>query len=73
MGRKDFVAEYLGVMARRETTCPACKTGELLSVTMTVNDRDVSFTTCHWCEAKWWYQNGELVPLASVLDLVASE
>lgn len=66
------MAEYLSVMERQTATCPACQSGELLSVTMSVNDRDVSFTTCHSCEAKWWYQEGELVPLASVLDLVAS-
>jgi hypothetical protein len=38
---------------------------------MAAEDRDLSFTTCHMCEAKWWYQDGELVPLASVIDLVS--
>ena len=54
------------------TFCPECRTGELISIAMAVSDRDVSFTTCHMCEAKWWYQDGELVPLASVIGLVSS-
>lgn len=37
---------------------------------MTVGDRELSFSTCHLCEAKWWFQEEELVPLSSVIDLV---
>jgi hypothetical protein len=40
---------------------------------MAAADIDLSFTTCHMCEAKWWYQNGELVPLASVIGLVSAK
>jgi DNA polymerase III alpha subunit (gram-positive type) len=54
------------------TLCPECRTGELISIGMLVSERDLSFTTCHMCEAKWWFQDGELVPLASVIGTVAS-
>ncbi len=50
--------------------CPSCRSGELISISMAVAEKDLSFTTCHMCEAKWWFQNGELVPLASVIGLV---
>ena len=33
-------------------------------------DTDLAFTTCHMCEAKWWFKDGELLPLASVIGLV---
>jgi uncharacterized protein (DUF983 family) len=51
-------------------TCPTCRQGDLIAISMTVGERDLSFSTCHLCEAKWWFQDGEQVPLTSVLDLV---
>jgi formate dehydrogenase maturation protein FdhE len=56
----------------QEGTCPACGTGELISISMAVNGSDLGFTTCHLCEAKWWYRDGEAVPLQSVIGLVVS-
>ena len=53
-----------------EGTCPACGAGELISISMSVNGSDLAFTTCHLCEAKWWYRDGESVPLQSVIGLV---
>ncbi len=52
--------------------CPSCGAGDLITISMAVSERDLSFTTCHLCEAKWWYREGQLVPLASVLGLVSS-
>ena len=52
-------------------TCPACNQGELISIEMSVGDRDLSFTTCHMCEAKWWYRDGEQIQLQSVIGSVA--
>jgi hypothetical protein len=52
-------------------SCPSCRAGELITISMAAGEQDLSFTTCHMCEAKWWYQDGELVPLASVIDLVS--
>jgi uncharacterized protein (DUF983 family) len=51
-------------------TCPECKQGDLITISMNVGERDLTFTTCHMCESKWWFQDGELVPLTSVIDLV---
>jgi len=51
-------------------TCPACNQGELISIEMSVGDRDLSFTTCHMCEAKWWYRDGEQIQLQSVIGSV---
>jgi DNA polymerase III alpha subunit (gram-positive type) len=50
--------------------CPSCKQGDLITIEMAVSERDLTFTTCHLCEAKWWQRDGELVPLASIIDLV---
>jgi len=55
-----------------EGTCPVCNQGELISITMSVSGSALSFTTCHMCEAKWWYRDGEAVPLRSVVDGVLS-
>jgi len=54
-------------------TCPSCKQGDLITISMTVSERDLTFTTCHLCEAKWWLREGEVVPLVSVLDLVVKK
>jgi DNA polymerase III alpha subunit (gram-positive type) len=50
--------------------CPNCQQGDLITISMSVSERDLTFTTCHLCEAKWWEDEGELVPLSSVIDLV---
>ena len=39
---------------------------------MTVSGADLSFATCHRCESKWWFRDGEQVPLTSVIGLVGS-
>jgi formate dehydrogenase maturation protein FdhE len=54
-------------------TCPVCSQGDLISITMSVSGSDLSFTTCHMCEAKWWYRDGEAVPLQSVIGNVLSQ
>lgn len=48
-------------------TCPICNQGDVITITMSVSGSDLSFTTCHLCEAKWWYRDGEPVPLRSVI------
>jgi len=55
-----------------EGTCPICYQGEVITITMSVSGSDLSFTTCHMCEAKWWYRDGEAVPLNSVIGGVIS-
>ncbi len=51
-------------------TCPNCLQGDVITISIAVSERDLTFSTCHLCEAKWWYREGELVPLSSVIDLV---
>ena len=53
-----------------EGTCPVCHQGDLISISMNVGGNDLSFTTCHMCEAKRWYRDGESVPLRSVIGSV---
>jgi DNA polymerase III alpha subunit (gram-positive type) len=60
-------------MATSDGTCPSCRSGDLITISMAVGGRDLSFATCHLCEAKWWYQDGDLVPLSSVIDLVVKK
>jgi formate dehydrogenase maturation protein FdhE len=59
----------------RETngTCPSCRSGDLISITMTVAGDELAFSTCHLCEAKWWYKDGKQVPLQSVIGLVVQQ
>jgi formate dehydrogenase maturation protein FdhE len=54
-------------------TCPSCRSGDLISITMTVAGRELAFSTCHLCEAKWWYRDGKVVPLQSVIGLVVQQ
>jgi formate dehydrogenase maturation protein FdhE len=56
---------------KTEGTCPVCEQGDLISITMSVGGRQLAFTTCHLCEAKWWYRDGQAVPLQSVIGTVA--
>jgi DNA polymerase III alpha subunit (gram-positive type) len=54
-------------------TCPDCKVGDLIKISMNVGGRDLAFATCHHCEAKWWFKDGEEVPLSSVIGLVVQK
>jgi formate dehydrogenase maturation protein FdhE len=56
-----------------EGSCPVCHQGDLISITMAVSGSGLSFTTCHMCESKWWYRDGEAVPLSSVIDDVIGQ
>ena len=40
-------------------TCPECKQGDVIAISMNVSGRDLAFSTCHACEAKWWHRDGE--------------
>jgi len=54
-------------------TCPQCRAGDLIAISMSVGGRNLAFSTCHHCEAKWWYRDGDEVPLASVIGLVVQK
>ena len=64
------MADHCNVMTPSNLTCPECKAGDLITISMAAAETDLAFTTCHMCEAKWWYKDGALVPLASVIGLV---
>ena len=51
-------------------TCPQCDQGDLITISMSVNGSDLSFTTCHLCEAKWWHRDGEPLPFQGVIGTV---
>ena len=73
MARQAPIRHAMAVMSQIEATCPNCASGDLITITMAVGGRDVAFTTCHLCEAKWWYRDGEQVPLQSVIGLVVQK
>ena len=60
-------------MPETNGTYPSCRSGDLISITMTVAGRELAFTTCHLCEAKWWFRDGKAVPLQSVIGLVVQK
>jgi DNA polymerase III alpha subunit (gram-positive type) len=70
MALRTEEADHLNVMIPSSMSCPACKSGDLITIAMAAGDNDLAFTTCHMCEAKWWYKDGHLVPLASVIGVV---
>lgn len=72
MAAKPAKAEAERVM-ETQGTCPNCQSGELITIAMNVSGRDLAFTTCHLCEAKWWFRDGEEVPLQSVIGLVVAK
>lgn len=65
-GRTD----HTGMERATPGTCPVCQQGDLISISMNVSGNDLSFTTCHLCEAKWWHRDGEPLPLQSVIGAV---
>jgi hypothetical protein len=65
-GMENGRAEGGGMQGR----CPVCHQGDLITIAMSVSGNELAFTTCHMCEAKWWYRDGESVPLRSVIGSV---
>jgi uncharacterized protein (DUF983 family) len=72
MARRACDAETVG-MPDATGSCPNCRQGDLITISMAVSERDLTFTTCHMCEAKWWFRDGEMVPLSSVIDVVVKK
>jgi formate dehydrogenase maturation protein FdhE len=64
--------EDTSMNGKLEGTCPVCHQGDLISISMSVSGSDLTFTTCHLCEARWWYRDGTPVPLQSVIGSVLS-
>ena len=54
--------------ARALTTCEACTSTRVTSITMTLTDGSiVDFTSCHGCEHKSWRQAGRDLDITTVL------
>ena len=73
MAERPRPSDYMAMDGKLEGTCPVCQQGDLISITMTVSGSDLAFTTCHLCEAKWWYRDGEAIRLQSVIGSVLSK
>jgi hypothetical protein len=63
-------ADHSNMMISSSPSCPECQSGDLITIGMAAGENDLAFTTCHMCEAKWWFKDGHLVPLASVIGVV---
>jgi transposase-like protein len=50
--------------------CPACGSGEIMSIAMSLDEDAVRFRNCHSCESKWWERDGAPVSLQAILTLV---
>jgi Zn-finger nucleic acid-binding protein len=48
--------------------CPICNIANLVTINMTVNDRNLTLHSCALCETRWWDRDGEHVGLNSVLE-----
>ncbi len=73
MGPRRLLAHDTAMEDHLDGSCPVCNQGDLISITMNVSGSDLSFTTCHMCEAKWWYRDGEAVRLQSVIGNVLTQ
>lgn len=50
--------------------CPTCGSQDVVNINLTVEDGErVSFYSCHRCERRWWYKDGEQIELPDVLQL----
>ena len=62
-------------MARKNQTtsqlvCKSCSSNDVIEIDLTLPDgTEVTFNSCHKCEARWWNQDGEKLELEVVLDL----
>jgi DNA polymerase III alpha subunit (gram-positive type) len=57
---------------RKPFVCPSCRSDDVITIQMTQAGSELSFSTCHDCETKWWHKDGESVDLSSVLGAVAT-
>jgi transcription elongation factor Elf1 len=49
-------------------TCPLCSIANLVTISMKMNERELTLHSCGRCETKWWEADGENVGLSSVLQ-----
>lgn len=50
--------------------CPKCGVADVVNINLAMDDGErVSFYSCHACEHRWWFKDGEPVALPDVLEL----
>ena len=49
-------------------TCPLCNIANLVTIAMTVNQRQLTLHSCSRCETRWWKADGDQVGLGDVLN-----
>ena len=59
-------------MSSTAATCPLCQISHLVTISMSVNGRDLTLHSCNRCETKWWKADGENVGIKTVLDTAAT-
>jgi hypothetical protein len=62
----------MNTLTRPTLRCPSCGSAETIRVAITLAGSSTSFTSCSDCEWKGWEREGEILPLGSVLALVAA-
>lgn len=73
----SLFAYYHSRMARRnpatsELECKSCGSDAVIEIDLTLPDgTEVTFNSCHKCEARWWKQDGRNLDLDVVLDLAS--
>ena len=53
-------------------SCEKCKSPDLVTVELTINEELVTFDHCRHCEHRSWSASGDKVGLADVLDRVSN-
>lgn len=49
--------------------CPNCRGAQLVEISLTLRDRQVTLHSCSKCDTRWWDCEGERIALQGVLDL----
>ncbi len=53
-----------------ELECKSCGSTAVIEIDLTLPDgTEVTFNSCHKCEARWWRQGAKKLDLEVVLDL----
>jgi Zn-finger nucleic acid-binding protein len=48
--------------------CPLCNIANLVTIDMTVNQRELRLHSCSRCEISWWKADGENIGLSTVIE-----
>lgn len=50
-------------------SCPKCRQGRLVEISLTLRESRVTMRSCSTCETRSWDRDGDAVGLGAVLDL----